>query len=249
MDFVQENLVPKIQHHLKDITKQMIDNPILAMIEVGIFTVEEWRAFAVQRYLAACYFEELLKAGIKKAKMCGEIEIMTALAANLRDEEGIDEKGNFLPTGSHEKWRQDFYNALGLDNQLLAAAVPLVETVEYSAALKDLIDNQELFVIVGAILLLEYSIPEEFKRLQIGRDKVFPDQFVLQSSDSIEDRKRKGHARLYIDHHILHDANSHYPDLEQAIVKSIKNSESLEQILAGMEIIKSAKQKFYNGCK
>ncbi len=237
--------VEQIHSRLKEITERIINNPVLDAIEKGEPTQDEWREFAKQRYLAARHFEELLKAGIKKAQEIGDQELVEALSSNLRDEEGINAQGQPLQTGSHEKWRQDFYNALGLDGHALASAESLEGTKEYDTTLKQLIDNEDALTVSGALLIQEYSIPEEFKRIKVGRDLTFPAQFVTTDTDSHEQRRQKGFARLYIDHHIAHDATSHYPDLERAISKYAADPESLAKIMRGMEIISAAKQKFY----
>jgi pyrroloquinoline quinone (PQQ) biosynthesis protein C len=235
----------QIHSRLRETTESMINNPVLEAVESGNLSQDEWREFAKQRYLAARHFEELLKAGIEKAQEIQDQELVEALSSNLRDEEGVNEHGQPLQTGSHEKWRQDFYNALGLDGHALSSAEPLDGTKEYDSTLRRLIDNEDVLTVAGALLIQEYSIPEEFKRIQVGRDLTFPAEFVTNSSDSSEQRRQKGFARLYIDHHIAHDARSHYPDLERAISKYSADPESLAKIMRGMEIISTAKQKFY----
>ena len=241
----QEKGVEQLHSRLKEITERIINNPVLDAVENGELTPDEWREFAQQRYLAALHFEELLEAGIKKAQEMQDQELAKALADNLRDEQGINRYGQPLATGSHEKWRQDFYNALGLDSHALSSAEPLDGTKEYDATLKQLIDNEDTLTIAGALLIQEYSIPEEFKRIKVGRDLTFPAQFVTTDSDTPEQRRKKQAARLYIDHHIGHDATKHYPDLERAISKYSVDPESLAKIMRGMEIISNAKQRLY----
>ncbi len=68
---------------------------------------------------------------------------------------------------------------------------------------------------------------------------------MTNPSDGSGQRRQKGFARLYIDHHIAHDARSHYPDLERVISKYSADPESLAKIMKGMEIISTAKQRFY----
>src|SRR3989338_1001772 len=105
----QEKGVEQIHSRLKEITERIINNPVLDAIEKGELTQDEWREFAKQRYLAALHFEDLLEAGIKKAQEMRDQELVEALASNLRDEKGLNAQGQPLQTGSHEKWRQDFY--------------------------------------------------------------------------------------------------------------------------------------------
>jgi len=241
----QKEGVEQLHSHLREITERMIDNPILNAVGRGELTPEQWREFAKQRYLAAIHFEELLEAGIRKAQEIEDQELAETLAQNLRDEQGLDSQGRSLQIGPHESWRQDFYNALGLDGNALSSAEPLDGTKEYGATLKQLIDNKDGLTVTGALLIQEYSIPEEFKRIKVGRDLTFPAQFVPTDSDTPEQRLQKQAARLYIDHHIGHDATKHYPDLERTISKYSADPESLAKIMRGMEIISNAKQKFY----
>lgn len=241
----QEKRIEQLHSHLREITERIINNPVLDAVENGELTQDEWREFAKQRYLAALHFEELLEAGIRKAQEMRDQELAEALADNLRDEQGINKYGQPLATGSHEKWRQDFYNALGLDGHALSSADPLDGTKEYDATLKQLIDNEDGLTVAGALLIQEYSIPEEFKRIKIGRDLTFPAQFVTADSDTPEQRRQKQAARLYLDHHIGHDATQHFPDLKRAISKYSADPESLAKIMRGVEIINIAKQRFY----
>lgn len=237
--------IEQIRLHLQKTTDAIVHNSVLDAVEEGKFTQDEWREFAKQRYLAALHFEELLEAGLKKARILGDQELVDALVSNLQDERGIDAQGNLLSTGSHEKWRRDFYGALGLEEDALSSAEPLEGTRMYDESLKHLIDAGDVLTIAGAILLQEFSIPEEFKRIKIGRDLTFPDQFTTQSKDTSEQRLKKGFARLYIDHHIVHDATSHYPNLERALMKYADDPVNVSQILTGVEMIHVAKQYFY----
>lgn len=241
----QQEGVEQLHSRLREITERMIDNPVLDAVERGELTPDQWREFAKQRYLAALRFEELLEAGIRKAQEIQDQELVEALASNLRDEKGLNSQGQPLQIGPHEKWRQDFYNALGLDGHALASAAPLSGTQEYDATLRRLIDTEDALTVAGALLIQEYSIPKEFERIKIGRNLTFPDQFVATENDTPEQRRQKQAARLYIDHHIAHDEHSHYPDLERAISKYAGDQENLAKIMNGMGIISEAKQKFY----
>lgn len=233
-----------LRSRLKETTERMIANPVLDAIENGELTQNEWREFAKQRYLAALHFEELLEAGIKKAQEMQDQKLAEVLAENLRDEQGVDEQGQPKEDGSHEKWRQDFYNALGLDGHALSTAEPLEGTKKYDETLKKLIDSADGLTVAGALLMQEYSIVREFIRIQKGRDRAFPAQFEYSDTDTDEQCRQKEAARLYIDDHIKHDAGSHYPDLLHAISK-YSADESLAKIKNGMDVINEAKQEFY----
>ena len=228
--------IEEIRRHLAELTKDIVDNPLLNKIEKGTLTKEQWQEFAKQRYLAAVHFEQLLEVGIERAQ---------ALIHNLQDERGISENGNPLPTGPHEKWRQDFYTALGLDKDTLAELEENESTQHYSQKLQQLIAEGDVLKLAGAILFQEYSIPEEFKKLKVGRDLIFPQEFIIQASDTAEQRRQKGYARLYIDHHITHDANQHYPELERALEKYGEEPEKLKKILDGIKVLAEARKNFF----
>lgn len=241
----REKGIDQLQTRLREISEKIVDNPVLDAIEQGELSQDQWREFAQQRYLAAKHFEDLLESAQQKVIEMGDNDLAEALASNLRDEKGVDAEGRPLPTGSHEKWRQDFYHALGLDEDALHNAKPLPGTESYDQTLKQLMQNESALTTAGALLIQEYSIPEEFKRIKTGRDLTFPDQFVIQPGDETEVRRQKGFARLYIDHHIAHDAGAHYPDLEKAIAKYADDPGQLSELLKGMDIISGAKQAFY----
>lgn len=242
----QMDIASKVRSTLSQSTKQFVGHAFLDQIESGSLSKEEWRLFAAQRYLAAHDFENLLEVSVEEAKNLGFKHLAEVLQSNLNDEKGVDADGNALAEGSHAKWRQDFYSALGLPPEILDSKVALAGTKKYCDLLSNLIVERNLMKILGALLMLEYSIPEEFKRIKVGRDLTFKDEFVFESTDSPEVRRKKGFARLYIDHHIYHDAESHYPDLEEAVFEII-DEEAMNDLLEGIRLLGEAKSNFYDG--
>lgn len=231
---------------VKETAKSLTDNnPALDKIERGELGPARWREFAQQRYLAALPFEELLSAGIERARASGDAELTETLEANLRDERGIDANGIARPEQAHETWRRDFYRALGVTDETLQSATPLPGTAEYARALQKLIEQGDALAIAGALLVLEGTIPVEFRKIAEGRDKTFPEIFVDQPDDSPETLERKTRARLYIDDHISHDASSHYPDLINALEKHAGQTETAGRIKYGADQIRRAKIAFY----
>ena len=242
----REHNLEILRGEIRNITAEIVDHPVLDAIEEGDMTQNQWREFAEQRYLASQHFEALLEAGMAAAQEDGNDALYEALASNLRDEQGISTSGEPFSTGPHEKWRKDFYNALGIDDSNLESAEASQGTTEYDQTLQQLIEEGDVDRIAGALLLLEYSIPEEFKRLKEGRDRTFPDEFVIADDDSEDVRKQKRLARLYIDHHIAHDAQSHYPDLEKAVAHLLNQSKKKKKMSEGMQAIRAAKKGFYD---
>lgn len=216
---------------------------ILSYLESGDASPDVWRAFGVQRALAAVPFEELLKAGIQKAETHPQIQ--RALQQNLNDEIGVTASGQVANELSHATWRKDFYTALGISEDELMSAAPHPATTEYFNRLRE-VENENCFVISGAILAFEFSIPLEFKKMQTGRNKTFPEIFVAADSDSPEVRESKLRACKYIDDHIVHDAQAHYPDLLKAIEASIDTEEQLQDVLRGARAITMTKANFLN---
>lgn len=217
----------------------MIDNPVLEKMESGQLSPENWTIWACQRYHAAHRFIPLLEAGKQWAEQRSMDHLTWALQDNLDDENGI----NNPQLGSHEKWRQDFYTALGVTQEQLNDSVLLPWTIEYRETLQYL-EQWDLHELIGALLYLEFSIPHEFRRIQKGRDLTFPEEFVIQRGDWKQKRKKKWLARLYIDHHITHDADSHFPDLMKSIEPLLQNDGEW-QMIEWIRIIARAKTQFY----
>ncbi len=223
----------------------LIRQPLLGRIQRGELTVEQWKSFAEQRYLSSLPFERLLRSGITRAEERGDRELQSVLQKNLNDELGIVEGGIQDSERSHETWRIRFYTALGLDQERLAKATPSTGTRVYTATLNTLIEDGTLGEIVGALLVLEGSIPTEFKKIKDGRDKTFKDVFSEQSTDSKDARRIKADARLYLDDHIIHDASRHYPDLLKALGNYSMDLTVLDQIRTGGDRVIAAKEVFY----
>lgn len=237
----------QVRAKLAEHTEAMVRNPVLDAVESGKLSEQQWRDFAIQRVLAAQSFLPLLEAGIVLAETHGDVLLAQVLRENRQDELGIDANGRELAVGSHHKWRQDFYQAIGVLEEDLARTVALPETVAYQQSMQDLIASDDLYTVSGALLLQEYSLPAEFKRMQIGRDKTFRGQFEKIFTDTPAVSNQKKAARMYLDHHIGHDAKLHYPDLEGALEQHLEDPEKFAKVLKAMEVLAVAKRNFYQG--
>jgi hypothetical protein len=235
----------RINGYLEQQTALTVGNPVLDAVEKGELSIEQWQEFIRQRHLAAINFEGLLESGKRKAYELGDEELEEVLAANLRDERGLNSVGQKLKIGPHSKWRKDFHEALGVDSSSLETTSPSAGTQEYNAAIRGLIDSENVLTVAGALLFQEYSIPHEFERIQIGRDITFPSLFVVEPDDTTAQRRAKLASRLYLDHHIAHDANLHFPALMESIHKYVHVQGSLRDILNGIFIVSEAKKRFY----
>lgn len=221
------------------------NNLLLDRIESGESGREEWKRFAVQRYLAALPFERLLSACRDAASRIGDKALELAVVKNLQDETGENEVGEIKTENSHATWRRDFYTALGISDEDLDTSSSMAGTREYDAALNGIIESGDVLVMAGALLALEGTIPREFARMKRGRDALFSESFVEGEEDSEGTKMRKAKARLYLDDHILHDARSHYPDLLNALEPHVASAEELERIRVGIDTIVRAKRSFY----
>lgn len=217
----------------------MIDNPILDAMESGNYSRENWTVWACQRYHAAHGFIRLLEIWITWARSSWLIKLQAALQENLDDENGM----NNPQLGPHEKWRQNFYNALGVRQEQLEKWILLPWTNEYWEVLESL-EKSSIHGLIGALLYLEFSIPHEFRRIQIWRDTTFREKFVIEASDSKEAKKEKWLARMYLDHHIIHDSDSHFPNLVKSIEPLLEKGYE-EKIIGWVMIIAQAKKQFY----
>lgn len=221
---------------VKDASPWLFENPALGAIEDGKLTREQWKQFSVERYTAASDFVELLKTGIKTAEEMGDAELAQTLQANLNDELGIDANGIQHMEANHETWRKNFYRAIGvsdvaLDEHKAHSEMWLEGTLRYHETVKNLIAERSALAIAGALFALEATIPTEFQRIRAGRDSQF--------SNLTDDE------RLYLDSHIEHDASSHYPDLQRALVKYVQDKNAFKEIQRGVEAIMGAKGEFY----
>lgn len=224
----------------------IINNPVLDRLEAGTATETAWRTFAVQRYLAAAPFEDLLKSGIAKAADQNANDLRQVLENNLNDELGRLPTGEIDSELAHSTWRKDFYETLGVSATDLATSAPTAGTTGYLAVMDELLASNVL-KIAGALLTLEFTIPGEFQRIQNGRNKTFPERFLENKDDTSETAAHKARARLYIDDHISHDAKAHFPDLLDSIEKLITAPENFSLVKEGITAITKAKQTFYQG--
>lgn len=220
-------------------------NHLLERLQTGEITKEEWKTFAIQRYLAATPFEALLREGIAASARDGYSGLAEVIKSNLRDETGTDDHGVTREELAHDTWRRDFYTRLGITNAELEQASATAGTKEYIDMVDRIVKSGDPLAIAGALLVLEATIPMEFRKIKEGRDKTFPELFidVKDEDDAMRDAKAK--ARQYLDDHILHDATAHFPDLLRALEKSVLTEAEKDRLKRGAHWITEAKKVFY----
>lgn len=220
-------------------------NNLLERLQTGELTKEQWRTFAVQRHLAAIPFEDLLREGIAGAEQQGYPELAEVLKRNLHDETGMDDQGVQHEELAHNTWRRNFYTRLGITGAELERASATMGTKAYIDILEGIVKSGDPLVIAGALLVLEATIPTEFRKMKEGRDKTFRESFVDMEGDDDATRDTKARARMYLDDHILHDATAHFPDLLHALEQPTLTEDELDRIKAGARLITEAKKTFY----
>lgn len=231
---------------LNTMTATLGGHRLLAALGSNQLSKDEWRAFAAERYLASLIFEPLLDAALAKATEANDAAIADAVARNRNDELGIAADGTWRKDLAHAAWRKDFYDALGITDAMLNAAIAGPAAKAYIALLRDVLNSGDYLVMAGALLALERFLPVEFIAMRKGRDTVFADVFVDQPADDATARTARARGRVYLDDHITHDANAHYPDLLAAITPHMDNPADAKRIFAGIEAIERAKLAFYD---
>lgn len=241
-----KSIHPELTKLVLSATKKIVENDFLDSLESGDLTQECWIRFAIERYKAAEVFEELLHSLIRKARLVGDAQLLEILEWNLRDETGVNIQGELDEALAHDTWRKNFYRALGVKDSDLEIPTTNSGTKYYIQVMKQILEQGDMLVMAGALLALEGSIPEEFIRIQRGRDISFPKIFVDKPTDDEKTLVQKSKARRYIDDHIHHDADMHYPSLLGALKPYTKDPDNLKRIADGVNRIAKAKKYFYD---
>lgn len=201
-----------LQAALEERTNTFLCEPFLKACADKLLPLEDFNRAALSRFGGgAPLLENLLLAGIFLSRKEEQPILEATFADNLKDERGVKGHAAFSRAGSHAAWRHDFLLALGC-----------AQPSAYERYVNDLIEKGDLSELTGAVLWLEYSIPEEFKIIQDYLKDKRPDLF----SDP--------YALLYLNHHIGHDAHKHFPDLLQAVQSSKLDFEALKTGISGI---------------
>lgn len=231
MDF-KHNIVQKIKE----------TNARIRPIVLSIAKKEAFKRFAIQRHYLTNYFVPLLQAAYNVSNQEARYkEIDKALLENIQDETGITQRG-YSEELDHTTWRKNYLRALGID---VSEKKPIDATIAYNDALKTIMETKDYHHMVGALTFLEGQIPAEFNYIAERRDVLFPDEFVFQENDLTSVKRKKLYARRYIDDHIVHDAQSHFPDLLEPILELPKDEQL--RIMEGVYEMSATKIHFYQG--
>ncbi len=232
---------------LTDITNPYIRQiralPFLQRATCGDLGHAMWLRWARERYHASQYFIMMCEAIVTAARDELHDERLAAVVAeNVHDEKGTNGKNE----GAHEDWRINFYNALGTMPEILKAPTPplMTSTEFYPATLRRLIEEKDVFALIGALLFLEVTLPHEFTLLLNGLEREFPEKFSIAPHDGGE-TPDKLKARKYLADHIYHDAAHHAKDLFHALIPYAQDTGIHARLDTGCAAIMEAKRRFY----
>ena len=217
----------------------------LGQIESGEIGREGLKSFFIQQIVATRSFLGLLEILVAQ-KQC--LELQAAAASNLRDETGMDIEGNYHVELAHSTWRKNFYQHIGIAEDEIDCAVPTPGTTAYFDAIAEIVSEGDIGKVAGALLFFEGVIPRQFNSFKKGRDTLFREECVDTDGDDAVQREAKQKARLYLDDHIVHDAQCHFPDLLNALAIATQSSKEMaEKVKLGITLAKDARKKFYQG--
>ena len=218
---------------------------LLGAIESGAIGREGLKNFFIQQIVATKSFLSLFEILVAQRQFP---ELQSAAASNLRDETGMDVDGNYHAELAHSTWRKNFYRQIGIAEEQIDQTAPTPGTKAYFDGIAELVSEGDIGKVAGALLFFEGVIPRQFNSFKKGRDTLFREECVDADNDSTIQRETKQAARLYLDDHIVHDAQSHSPDLLNALAVATQASrETFEKVKLGIAAAKEARKQFYQG--
>jgi hypothetical protein len=88
-------------------------------------------------------------------------------------------------------------------------------------------------------------VPIEFRAIRASRDQLFPEKFVVTEFDTVEEKLVKIKAVKYIDDHIIHDAQQHFPKLLKGLDHYLGRSNLACDVVQGIEKMYQVRADFY----
>lgn len=202
-----------------------------------LVTQELFVRFAGYRHALTYGFMNLLETSAVAARKASMDDVAAVLEENIADETGIV-NGIYKEEAAHSTWRKWYLGALGISVE----SIPQCSAVdEYNQNLKEFVATGDVYALAGAVVFLEGQIPGEFGFIQQRRDVLFPEKFVTTSNDSNELQQQKNRACKYINDHIAHDAQAHFPDLLR-VMQAMDHPDRIED---GVKKMATIKQQFY----
>lgn len=202
---------------------------ILKEISHGSTSQDKLRSFFLYRMSVTKDFERLLQ-DILESDVDGSTQ--KVVLRNLHDEIGMNNDGVIELELSHKQWRNDFIKQLGGVSENVG-----------DQRCGEKANKKDGYYLCGELLFLEGLIPQEFVYLKKGRNRVFPEEFEENSKDSEQFAEKKKLARKYIDDHIVHDSQKHFPDLLEVLCQV--DRKIIPEIIEGIENAKNHRITLY----
>ncbi len=222
------------------------DDPVVLALLRKELNKAQYKLYAAQRAYVASNFLRLVDKAAHLARALGDEELAAALQANANDEIGMGADGKIHYELNHRQWKTTYLRAIDIDADI--DGFPLLPgTRAHVDAFLEIEAGGTVFSMAGAVLSLENIIPLEYRAAVSSRDHLFPEIFCVDAGDSPAARANKQSARRYLDDHIVHDANSHFPMLLHALVKYEDDPAAVAEIRQGIDLVNSYRKRFYQG--
>lgn len=222
-------------------------NPMLQKMKTADLTRKEFLFTLAQNSLFLPNFQNMLLVNIAQFRKMADWQLAETIESNLRDERGENQVGSININEAHETWHRDFLNALGMTNNQIDSSPILPTTREANERMLALEKSRSALALAGGLLFIEGVIPLEFKSIKISMEKIFPYLFVITKNDSVDQQRKKQRALRYIDDHISHDGQRHFPDLLAALQKYESNPNQYEALKYGIQVAAEAMDGMYSG--
>jgi len=140
---------------------------------------------------------------------------------------------------AHTVWLRRYLGALGLNPDVLKQTPQTPSSHHLQKIIERWTKEGRLGSLCGLLLYFEWSIGfTEYPAYRTARDLLFPEVFVEDPTDPFEVAEAKRLARMFLDHHIWHDLDHHYPGILFGIAHLVGDTEGqtvvYAQILAGV---------------
>ena len=235
-----------IKQRTKDGVHTLIKHDVLTGFKNKSASLDQFLFFTVQKALITCNTSDFVFDCVLKAKQINNKSLLSVLMLNYLDEIGADENGKIINDNIHAVWRQDYLDALGIADADIDRAKGNTAEANYNNRMQQFVDNAKPLVQIGAFLMLERLIPLEYRAMKSSRDALFPNIFIVNAGDSEAVVQSKAVAARYIDAHITHDAQFHFPILVNALNVYQNQPQRLTEILAGIDFMVEARLSFYD---
>jgi pyrroloquinoline quinone (PQQ) biosynthesis protein C len=227
--------------------KRLLEHPVLIQLRNGPVSKEQFLFYVTQKSYLTTNIPRFIFTCIQKLEPVQNKALIKVLIENYKDELGIDENGIARVQKAHVTWKNYFHKTLGLTCDQLDSCHAIEAARVHSERFLSYEKEASPLAMVGCFLMLERLVPLEYRAIQSARNHHFPDRFLAAEGDSERLLDRKDRAREYIDNHIAHDANFHFPLLLDALSSYTDCPQQFAEIEVGLEALVKMKLDFYDG--